>query len=293
MFNKNIILTINFFIFLLANFNASAQITEKGIYITQSTLENTKYLTYLIKEAKDAGINTFIVDIIRKTPKYEQNIKLVEENNIKYVARIVVFPEGGLPEQVLSQEYRQKKYALAEQAVNLGAKEIQLDYIRYKSSQPASKQNATDIYNVIKWFKDRLKSRNVLLQIDVFGISAFKESPHIGQNLPLFSELIDALCPMVYPSHFAPYEKYSKIPYETIYKALAALRFQFNGYLPFKLYPYIELSNYHYKFSKEQKLQYIYEQIKAAEDSNADGWYAWSPSNYYDNLFLAIRIFHL
>lgn len=293
MHYKNTFLLVIFFIFLFINFAVCAKVIEKGIYITQSTVENTEYLKYLIKESNAAGINTFIIDFIRKTPKYEQNIKLVKENNIKYVARIVVFPEGGLPEQVRSREYWQKKYNLANQAIELGAQEIQLDYIRYKESQPASKQNATDIYNVIKWFKDQIKDRNIPLQVDVFGISAYRESLHIGQNLHLFSDLIDALCPMVYPSHFEPYEKYSKIPYETIYKALAALRFQFNGYITFKLYPYIELSNYHYKFSKEQKLQYIYEQIKAVEDSNADGWYAWSPSNYYDNLFLAIKIFNL
>lgn len=290
---KNIFLLINFFIFLFINSAIFAKITERGIYITQSTAENADYLKYLIKQSKDAGINTFIVDFNRNSTKYAQNIKLLKEDNIKYIVRIVMFPQGGLSEQILSKEYWQKKYDLVNTAVKLGAQEVQLDYIRYKESQPASPQNAADIYNVIKWFKDQLAVNHIPLQIDVFGISAFGASVHIGQDLPLFSKLIDALCPMVYPSHFAPYEKYSKIPYETIYRALAALRFQFNDYLPFKLYPYIELSNYHYKLSKEQKLQYIYEQIKAVDDSNADGWYAWSPSNYYDNLFLAIKIFKL
>jgi hypothetical protein len=290
---KNILLVISLFINLFVVINVSAQLKEKGIYISQSTAENTKYIEYLIRESKVVGINTFIIDFTRATPAYVKNIQLVHDNNIKYVVRIVIFPDGGCAEQILSKEYWQKKYRLIERAIALGAKEVQLDYIRYKSSQPASEQNAQNIYQVIKWFKDQLEKQGIPLQIDVFGISVFGSAVHIGQNLQLFSDVIDGLCPMVYPSHFEPYEKHSKIPYETIYSAMKALRMQFNGYIPFKVYPYIELSNYHYRFSTEQKLHYIYEQLRAAKDSDIDGWYAWSPSNSYNNLFLTLKMFPL
>ena len=52
-----------------------------------------------------------------------------------------------------------------------------------------------------------------------------------------------------------------------------------------KVYAYIELSNYHYPMTKEKTLEYIKAQIKAVADADADGWYAWSPHNRYDNLF--------
>lgn len=286
---KNSLLVISFFAIFFITTKIFAQ--EKGIYITQSVAESTPHIKYLIRESKAVGINTFVVDFVRKNPAYVRNIQLIIDSGIKYIVRIVVFPEGGDASQVLSTEYWQKKYSLIEQALALGAKEVQLDYIRYKSSQSPSVQNAKDIYQVIKYFKEQLEKQGIPLQIDVFGISVFGSAVHIGQNLQLFADSVDGICPMLYPSHFAPYEKYSKIPYETIYTAIAALRKQFNGKVAFKVYPYIELSNYHYRFSIEQRINYIHEQLRAVKDSKVDGWYAWSPSNKYDSLFLTLKMF--
>src|SRR3990167_1787240 len=75
----------------------------KGIYITQSTLENTAYLSYLIERAKAVGIDTFVVDLNRPSKKYRTNIGLLKQNNITYVARIVIFPNGGTPAEVTSE----------------------------------------------------------------------------------------------------------------------------------------------------------------------------------------------
>ncbi|HEX4045076.1 MAG TPA: hypothetical protein VHZ76_05355, partial [Gammaproteobacteria bacterium] len=99
----------------------------KGIYITQSSLENTKLINYLIENAKAAGIDTFVVDLEIPSKRYRENIALLKENNIKYVARIVMFPDGGTRAQVKDPERWQRKYALVKQAVDWGASEIQLD----------------------------------------------------------------------------------------------------------------------------------------------------------------------
>lgn len=255
----------------------------KGIYITQPTLENTATINYLISRAKKVGIDTFIVDLERPSTRYESNIQLLKNNNINYVARITIFPGGGTPEQVRSESYWQKKYKLVEHALAYGATQIQLDYIRYNTKQPPTSQNAKDVLKVIQWFKSRI---NVPLQVDVFGIASFGEAKYIGQNIPLFASSVDVLCPMVYPSHYVPFDVHVKTPYKTVYSSLASIRDQFDGEkLPFKLYPYIELSNYHYLLSHEKKLNYIYAQIQAAENAGADGWYVWSARNKYDSLF--------
>ena len=175
----------------------------KGIYITQSTLENTAYLSYLIERAKAVGIDTFVVDLNRPSKKYRTNIGLLKQNNITYVARIVIFPNGGTPAEVTSEAYWEKKYTLVQDAIAYGAEEIQLDYIRYNTKQPASHQNAKDIFKIIQWYKDRLIAQNIPLQVDVFGISSFGEAVNIGQNIKLFSKSVDTICPMVYPSHYA------------------------------------------------------------------------------------------
>ena len=267
---------------------APAHAMVKGIYITQGTMEDTKYINYLISRAKKAGIHTFIVDLELPSSLYERNIQLLKKNNISYTARIIMFPNnGGKPSEVKSEAYWQKKYKLVKYALSYGASQIQLDYIRYSSKQPPSSQNAEDILKIIRWFKTRI---DVPLQIDVFGISAFGPSKYIGQDIRLFSKSVDVICPMVYPSHYEPFRAHAVAPYDTVYKSLMAVRQQFNNRpLTFKLIPYIEQSNYRYPLSRQKKLAYLYAQIQAAENANADGWYVWSPHNYYDTLFQVLE----
>lgn len=267
----------------------------KGIYINQGTLENTKRLNYLIAESKAVGINTFVVDLEKVTPNYKKNIDLIKDSGLHYVARVVVFPDGAKgASQLKSQEHIDKRMKLLNTAIDMGAEEVQLDYIRYSSKQPKSPQNAHDVKEVIQQFKKQAAARNIPLQIDIFGEVSFKESSHIGQNIQVFADTIDAACPMVYPSHYHPYQKHSKQPYQTVYNSLEALKKQFeaNKPLPFRLNPYIEASNYHYKMSAQQKAVYVMSQIRAVEDANADGWFIWSPKNHYDHVFTALKNRH-
>lgn len=257
----------------------------KGIYVTQYNFENTNFLTNLIKQAKSAGIDTFVVDLEYSSKRYRENIALLKENNIKYVARIIMFPGGGTPAQINNPAIWQKKYTFVKQAVDLGAHQIQLDYIRYNTKQKPSPENAQRILSIIKWYKNKLSGQDIPLQVDVFGIASFGESKYIGQNIKLFSQSVDAICPMVYPSHYDPYPYHFKHPYETVYNSLRHIKGQFGGKMPIKMYAYIELSNYHFPMSKQKKLEYIKAQLKAVEEAGADGWYAWSPHNRYTHLF--------
>jgi len=257
----------------------------KGIYLTQYSLENTAFLNYLIKHAKAAGIDTFVVDLEIPSKRYKENIALLRENHIRYVARIIMFPNGGTPQAISNPAIWQKKYKLVQQAVDWGASQIQLDYIRFNTKQRASADNAKRIFGIIAWYKNKLAAQHIPLQVDVFGITSFGESKHIGQNIKMFSQSVDAVCPMVYPSHYVPFPEHFKYPYDTVYDSLVSIKDQFGDPMPIKLYAYIELSNYHYPMSHQKTLEYIKEQIAAVDEAGADGWYAWSPHNRYDNLF--------
>lgn len=257
----------------------------KGIYLTQYSLENTVFLNYLIKNAKRVGITTFVVDMEKPTKRYDENIKLLHQNGIEYVARIVMFPDGGTPDRINNPSYWQKRYELVQEAIELGASQIQLDYIRFNTKQHASPDNAKKILGIIAWYKNKLAPQKIPLQIDVFGITSFGESKHIGQNIKLFSQSVDAICPMVYPSHYVPFAFHSARPFETVHDSLVSIKKQFGDPMPMKVYAYIELSNYHYPMSRAKKLTYIKAQLDAVHAAGADGWYAWSPHNRYDNLF--------
>ncbi len=262
----------------------------KGIYLTQYTAENDKLLNHLIENSKKSGIDTFVIDMDRPSKALRDNLGLVKQSGLKYVARVVVFPNGGSKAAVENPEVWQKRYALVKQAIDWGADEIQLDYIRYDTKQKPSPENAKRIHEIIKWFKTKLAAQNIPLQIDVFGETSFGESPYIGQNIKLFSDTVDAICPMVYPSHYTPFAKHYNNPYDTIDTSLDSLKDQFaNRVPPMKIYAYIELSNYHYRMSRAQKIDYIKDQIDAVNDADIDGWYAWSPHNQYDNLFAILQ----
>jgi hypothetical protein len=276
----------------LFGFVSSAYAWDKGIYLTQYNLENKTKLDYLIQQAKATGINTFIVDHEYTSSHYAPAIAKVKAAGIKVVVRVVIFSSGGNASQIRSKAYWENKYKLIDTAIKSGADVIQLDYIRYSSKEPANPQHAKDVYEVIKWFKTKINAEHVPMEIDIFGEVSYYPSMHIGQDIKMFADSVDGVNPMVYPSHFWPYQKYSADPYKTINSSLNALVKQFNNNAPFKVHAFIEAANYHYlkKTSDAQKQKYLLNEIHAVDDANnVAGWYVWSANNSYDNLFEVLK----
>jgi hypothetical protein len=265
---------------------------DKGIYLTQYMLETPSKLDYLIREAKETGINTFIIDHEYHSSRYAPAIAKVKAAGIKDVARIIVFSDGGNAQQIHSQAHWEEKFKFADEAIKAGADAVQLDYIRYSSKAPSNPQHAKDVYEVIKWFKAKIGAEHVPMEIDIFGEVSYYPSTHIGQNIQMFADSVDGVNPMVYPSHFWPYQKYSAVPYKTINSSLNALVGQFNNKAPFKVHAFIEAANYHYvkKTSNAEKQKYLLQEIRAVEDAkDVSGWYVWSANNVYDNLFQVLK----
>ncbi len=265
---------------------------DKGIYITQYVLEKPDKLNHLISESKATGINTFIIDHDYHSSHYAPAIAKVRAAGIKAVARIVVFSDGGNTQQIHSKQHLEEKYKYVDEAIKAGADAIQLDYIRYSSKSPANPQHAKDVYEVIKWFKTKISAEKVPMEIDIFGEVSYYPSMHIGQDIKMFADSVDAVNPMVYPSHFWPHQKYDAQPYKTINGSLNALAKQFGDKPPFKVHAFIEAANYHYlhKTTDAQKQKYLLEEIRAVEDAkHSHGWYVWSANNVYDNLFQVLK----
>ncbi|MDR3492108.1 MAG: putative glycoside hydrolase [Gammaproteobacteria bacterium] len=277
--------------FILFSFISSAYAWDKGIYITQYILEQPAKLDYLIREAKATGINTFVIDHEYYSSHYAPAIAKVKAAGIKNVVRIVVFSDGGNAKQIHSLEHREQKYKFIHDAILAGADAVQLDYIRYSSKEPANPQHAKDIYQILKWFKAKINAENVPMEIDIFGEVSYYPSMHIGQDIEMFADSVDGVNPMVYPSHYWPYQKYSAEPYKTINNSLNALVGKFDD-MPFKVHAFIEAANYHYvkKTSNAEKQKYLLQEIRAVEDAKGvSGWYVWSANNVYDNLFQVLK----
>lgn len=270
----------------------SAQAWDKGIYLTQYMLEKKDKLDYFIRESTATDINTFVVDHEYYSPHYAPAIAKVKAAGIKVIVRVVIFSDGGNAQQIRSKEHWEKKLKLINDAIAAGVDGVQLDYIRYSSKTPANPQNVKDVYKVIQWYKDKIGRQNIPMEIDIFGEVSYYPSMHIGQDIELFSDSVDGVNPMVYPSHYWPYEKYSADPYTTIHKSLSSLTGKFNNKVPFKVHAFIEAANYHYikKTTNAQKQAYLLKEIRAVEDSkDVSGWYVWSANNVYENLFAVLR----
>lgn len=255
-------------------------------------LEKKDKLDYLIREAKATGINTFVIDHEYFSKHYAPAIAKVKAAGLKYIVRVVIFSDGGNKKQIQSQAHWEERYKLIDDAIKAGADAVQLDYIRYSSKEPANPEHAKDVYKIIKWYKSKVNAQGVPMEIDIFGEVSYYPSLHIGQDIKLFADSVDGVNPMVYPSHYWPFQKYSADPYGTIKNSLNSLVGQFDDKPPFKVRAFIEAANYHYlkKTSNAQKQEYLLKEIRAVEDSKGvTGWYVWSANNVYDNLFHVLK----
>jgi hypothetical protein len=267
---------------------AAAPFKTQGIYLQQYTAQTPKRLERIIDNALDVGVDTLVVDLFAQQKGYRTAIARIQERGLRYVPRIVMFADGGNHELVHNREFWEERWKLAQYALELGAKDIQLDYIRYSSKTAASPQNALDIREVLRFFKKRINERGARLQIDVFGEVGYGPSMHIGQDIGLFAPEIDAVCPMTYPSHYEPYQERAQQPFETVHSSLVGLQRQMgNAKVP--VLAYIELFNYRYKLTPEQRVEYIRAQLRAAREASAEGWIAWSAGNHYEILFDVLR----
>lgn len=108
---------------------------------------------------------------------------------------------------------------MAIEAANLGFKEIQFDYVRFpekfesierqvsyakkSSSLNAGSERVAAISEFVKYAREKLKSYNVKLSVDVFGNAAvISEARGIGQNFSQIAEHVDFISSMIYPSHW-------------------------------------------------------------------------------------------
>jgi hypothetical protein len=105
--------------------------------------------------------------------------------------------------------------AIVDEVAEAGVDEIQLDYVRYPTEGVGDadfklKERGLSTAQVITDFVAKVHARTqaaaIPLSLDVFGVVAWRHPPDMaatGQDLRMLAPHIEALSPMVYPSHFA------------------------------------------------------------------------------------------
>ncbi|MBK5268164.1 MAG: hypothetical protein JJE47_12095 [Acidimicrobiia bacterium] len=101
---------------------------------------------------------------------------------------------------------------LAIEACELGFDEIQFDYARFPAGSTAGaappttqQERLTAISGFLTEARSRLHPLGCAVSVDIFGITTSSPTDEgIGQRPEELSAMVDALSPMVYPSHYSP-----------------------------------------------------------------------------------------
>jgi len=177
---------------------------------------------------------------------------------------------------------------IAQAAARAGFDEIQFDYVRFPSDGniesavfPGQRNEAmgVTIARFVHYATKRLRPMGVRVSVDVFGLSATRDLG-IGQSPRRLSKIVDAIYPMVYPSHYGPGEygldSPVSVPGRTVGRSLRDFRRQMRRGKA-QLVPWLE----DFSFSGTTTLAHVQEQIRAARRWKSGGFLLWNPSGVY------------
>ena len=181
-------------------------------------------------------------------------------------------------------------------AVKAGFDEIMFDYVRFPTDgdvsaarfpgKTAEARNDT-IARFLAYARERLKPLGARLSAAVFGLSATRDLG-IGQKPRKLAGLVDALYPMLYPSHFGPgqfnLDDPSARPGPTVAFSLKDFRRQVRGHGT-QLIPWLQ----DFSLGRRYTFDDVRAQIDAARRQEARGFLLWNPEGVYTAPALAAQ----
>jgi len=257
---------------------------DRGIYLTYNTVAFVpKKLEALIALSEKYNLSTLVIDYERDSYAFEKNIQKVNESKLRWIARIVIFQDGATWDWIKKGDYKDR-VQLMKKAVALGAKGIQLDYIRFQDAGGPSTAKSKQIYEIVKYYREETNKLGVSLQMDIFGATAYNKVHNIiGQDMGLLQSELDTVCPMLYPSHFYKEPNRMSNPYETYKEGIIRMKAYLDGRV--KIIPYIQGFDMKLAISGKNLKEYMKDQMKACRENGAHGWYIWNANNDYRALF--------
>ena len=177
---------------------------------------------------------------------------------------------------------------IAEGAARAGFDEIQFDYVRFPSDGDVSsivypgrrvEPKAATIRRFLEYATARLRPLGVRVSADLFGLAATHDL-QIGQSPRLIGRTVDAIYPMVYPSHYNPGEfnltDPEGSPAQTVGLSLADFK-RAVGPGRARIVPWIQ----DFSLGRTYTLFEVRRQISAARAAGASGFLLWNPRGVY------------
>jgi hypothetical protein len=188
------------------------------------------------------------------------------------------------------------KYAadLGAAAAQAGFDEVQFDYVRFPTDgdlsnarfSGATRQPKTSIITQFtSYAQTRLKPLGVRVSADVFGLSATRNMG-IGQSPSKIARHVDAIYPMVYPSHFGPGEYNLPDPNAQPGKTVALALRDFSVALrgsDARLVPWLQ----DFTLGRTYTIADVRDQIQAARDAGSQGFMLWNAAGVYTHSALS------
>jgi hypothetical protein len=178
-------------------------------------------------------------------------------------------------------------------AAKAGFDEIQFDYVRFPSDGDLSQivyrhvraePKGATIAAFLRYASGVLRPLGVRVSADLFGLAATHDLG-IGQVPKRVAAYLDAIYPMVYPSHFSSGEYGIQdpdgYPGRTVANALLDFRRQVKGKTP--LIPWLQ----DFSLGRPYGLIQVTDQIAAARRQHARGYMLWNPEGVYTRDALA------
>ncbi len=186
--------------------------------------------------------------------------------------------------------------AIAEDALRRGFDEINFDYIRFPSDGVLadmvfpvwrqSQRRREVLAEFFAWLRRRLGF--AVLSVDLFGLTTVnRDDLGVGQVIEDALPYFDYVCPMVYPSHYAPgfigKANPAKYPYEVVFysmKTAGERRAAMGARARAKLRPWLQ----DFDLGADYTPEMVMAQVQAARDALGEdyvGFIVWNPKNVY------------
>jgi hypothetical protein len=183
-------------------------------------------------------------------------------------------------------------------AAKAGFDEIQFDYVRFPSDGDVSQIRYPGKHTqpmgwtvplFVRYAAARLHPLGVRVSTDVFGLSATRDLG-IGQFPRRLGRFVDAIYPMVYPSHFGPGEfnivDPNSRPGVTVAYALRDFRTKL-AQSKAKIIPWLQ----DFTLGRRYSLADVQDQIQAARLEHSKGFMLWNPTGVYTTAALGTPAF--
>jgi hypothetical protein len=201
-----------------------------------------------------------------------------------------------------SDEARLYNALIAETAALSGVDEVQFDYIRFPAEGESrdayyahKKEGVSKVEVICDFLRDvraRLEPYNTSLAVDIFGVTAWQSKvdvEQLGQDLKKMAKYLDAISPMLYPSHFhAGYDGFANPgsePYYFVHTGVVQAKKLLSGEAT-ALVPWIQGFDLH---SPNFGTNYILEQVRACKEEKIKGFLIWNAGNNYSVSFAALK----